>query len=85
MFPIKLTPEGQKAFRLIRKYLYAVTLAVVALLVFLDKFTTEEAPLILNVAAAILGFVTPATALANLTPIELGSGDPPQVEDGGHE
>jgi hypothetical protein len=69
MFPITLTPEGQKAFRAIRAWLYGVTIAVLALLVYLDKISAGEAPLWLTVAGAVLGIASPTAALANLTPL----------------
>lgn len=69
MFPITLTPEGRKAFRAIRAWLYGVTIAVLALLVYLDKVRADEAPLWLTVAGAVLGIASPTAALANLTPL----------------
>lgn len=83
MFPITLTPESQKAFRAARAWLYGVTIAVIALLVYLDKIRADEAPLWLTVAAAVLGVASPTAALANLTPLP-NTTEPDQTEDGGH-
>ena len=52
----------------VRKYLYGVAMASMALLVALDAIPGSQAPLWLGVVAAVLGVASPATALANLTP-----------------
>ena len=54
--------------RPVRKYLYAVTIAVVAVLVGYDVIAGEAAPLWLALAAAVLGIIAPATAITHMTP-----------------
>ena len=54
--------------RTVRKYLYGVTVAVVALLVGLEYIDAGAAPLWLAVAAAVLGIAAPLTAITHLTP-----------------
>jgi hypothetical protein len=68
--PIVLTPEGQKAFRAARAWLYAVTIPVLALLLYRGVLKAEEVPLWLAVIGAVLGIASPTAALANLTPIK---------------
>jgi len=52
----------------VRKYLYAVTIAAVAVLVAYDVISGEAAPLWLALGAAVLGIVAPATAITHMTP-----------------
>jgi hypothetical protein len=54
--------------RQVRKYLYAVTIAAVAVLVAYDVISGEAAPLWLALGAAVLGIVAPATAITHMTP-----------------
>jgi len=54
--------------RSVRKYLYAVTIAAVAVLVAYDVISGEAAPLWLALAAAILGIIAPATAITHMSP-----------------
>jgi hypothetical protein len=54
--------------RQVRKYLYAVTIAAVAVLVAYDVISGEAAPLWLALSAAVLGIVAPATAITHMTP-----------------
>lgn len=54
--------------RTVRKYLYGVTVAVVALLVGTEYIDAGSAPLWLAVAASILGIAAPLTAITHLTP-----------------
>lgn len=54
--------------RTVRKYLYGVTVAVMALLVGLEYVDAGQAPLWLAAAAAILGIAAPLTAITHLTP-----------------
>lgn len=54
----------------VRKYLYTVTIALVAVLVAYDVISGESAPLWLALAAAVLGILAPATALGHLNPTE---------------
>lgn len=56
--------------RQVRKYLYGVTIALVAVLVAYDVISGEAAPLWLGLAAAVLGIVAPATALGHLNPTD---------------
>jgi len=54
--------------RQVRKYLYAVTIAAVTVLVAYDVISGEAAPLWLALGAAVLGIVAPATAITHMTP-----------------
>lgn len=54
-----LSPEG-------RKWLYGITIAVIAVLTGYDLITTDKAPLWLALAAAILGVVAPAVAIKHV-------------------
>jgi hypothetical protein len=54
--------------REVRKYLYAVTIAAVTVLVAYDVISGEAAPLWLALAAAVLGIIAPATAITHMTP-----------------
>ena len=54
--------------RPVRKYLYAVTIAVVAVLVGYDVIAGEAVPLWLALAGAVLGIVAPVTAITHMTP-----------------
>lgn len=54
--------------RTVRKYLYGVTVAVMALLVGFEYVDAGQAPLWLAAAAAILGIAAPLTAITHLTP-----------------
>ena len=56
--------------RPVRKYLYAVTIALVSVLVAYDVISGESAPLWLTLAAAVLGILAPATALGHMNPTE---------------
>jgi hypothetical protein len=56
--------------RPVRKYLYAVTVAVVALLAGLNLIDPGAVPLWLALAAAVLGIAAPMTAITHLTPSE---------------
>lgn len=49
-----------------RKWLYGVTIAVIAVLTGYDVITTDKAPLWLALAAAILGVVAPAVAIKHV-------------------
>ena len=51
-----------------RKWLYALAVAVVPLLVLYGAISQESAPLWLAVVAALLGVASPAMALKNLPP-----------------
>ncbi len=64
--------------RPVRKYLYAVTIAVVAVLVAYDVISGEAAPLWLALGAAILGIVAPATAITHMTPAPSDIADSPE-------
>jgi len=64
--------------RQVRKYLYAVTIAVVAVLVAYDVISGDSAPLWLALGAAILGIVAPATAITHLTPAPSDIADSPE-------
>jgi hypothetical protein len=64
--------------RQVRKYLYAVTIAVVAVLVAYDVISGDAAPLWLALAAAILGIVAPATAITHMTPAPSDIADSPE-------
>lgn len=52
----------------VRKYLYGVTIALVALLVALNVIDPGTAPAWLAFAAAVLGLVAPLTAITHLSP-----------------
>jgi hypothetical protein len=54
--------------RPVRKHIYAVTIAAVAVLVAYDVISGEAAPLWLALAAAALGIIAPATAITHMTP-----------------
>ena len=56
--------------RPVRKYLYAVTIAVVAVLVAYDVIAGDAAPIWLALAAAVLGIVAPVTAITHMNPTE---------------
>jgi ammonia channel protein AmtB len=56
--------------RPVRKYLYAITVAVVGLLAGLNLIDPAAVPLWLAVAAAILGIAAPMTAITHLSPSE---------------
>jgi len=64
--------------RTVRMYLYAVTIAVVAVLVGYDLIAGEAAPLWLALAAAVLGIVAPATAITHMTPAPSDIADSPE-------
>jgi hypothetical protein len=64
--------------RPVRKYLYAVTIAAVAVLVAYDVISGEAAPLWLALGAAILGIVAPATAITHMTPAPSDIADSPE-------
>ena len=64
--------------RQVRKYLYSVTIAVVAVLVAYDVVAGEAAPLWLALAAAVLGIVAPATAITHMTPAQSDIADSPE-------
>lgn len=64
--------------RTVRMYLYAVTIAVVAVLVGYDVIAGEAAPLWLALAAAVLGIVAPATAITHMTPAPSDIADSPE-------
>ena len=64
--------------RTVRMYLYAVTIAVVAVLVGYDVIAGEAAPLWLALAAAVLGIVAPATAITHMTPAPSDIADNPE-------
>lgn len=64
--------------RPVRKYLYAVTIAAVAVLVAYDVISGEAAPLWLALGAAILGIVAPATAITHMTPAASDIADSPE-------
>lgn len=64
--------------RSVRKYLYAVTIAVVAVLVGYDVIASEAAPLWLALSAAVLGIVAPATAITHMTPAPSDIADSPE-------
>jgi hypothetical protein len=66
--------------RQVRKYLYGVAMAAMALLVALDTIPGSQAPLWLAVVAAVLGLAAPATALANLTPAPSDIADSAELE-----
>jgi hypothetical protein len=66
--------------RQVRKYLYGVAMAAMALLVALDTIPGSQAPLWLGVVAAVLGLAAPATALANLTPAASDIADSAELE-----
>ena len=57
-----------------RKYLYGVTLALMLALSAADVIEPELVPYWLNVAAAILGIGSTATALGHLTPKDTDDG-----------
>lgn len=59
-----------------RARLYAVTIAVIALLVGYGVLDDGQAPLWLALAAAVLGVAAPATALGHLTPEPQRSSEP---------
>jgi len=67
---------GKLLTRKNRARLYAVTIAVIALLVGYGLIDDGQAPLWLALAAAILGMAAPATALGHLTP---DKGDEPEA------
>ena len=54
-----LSPEG-------RKWLYGITIAVIAVLTGYDLITPDKAPLWLALAAALLGIVAPAVAIKHV-------------------
>lgn len=54
--------------RQVRKYLYGVTIALVAVLVAYDVISGDAAPIWLALAAAVLGIAAPVTALNHLNP-----------------
>lgn len=54
----------------VRKYLYGVTLALVALAVGLGVVTATVAPLVLAVAAAVLAVPAVEAARSKVTPVE---------------
>jgi peptidoglycan/LPS O-acetylase OafA/YrhL len=56
--------------RPVRKYLYAVTIAAIALLAGLNYIDPDQVPLWLGFAAAILGIAAPMTAITHLTPAD---------------
>ena len=64
--------------RQVRKYLYAVTIAVVTVLVGYDVIAGEAAPLWLALAAAVLGIMAPATAITHMTPAPSDIADSPE-------
>jgi hypothetical protein len=66
--------------RQVRKYLYGVAMAAMALLVAMDTIPGSQAPLWLAVVAAVLGLAAPATALANLTPAASDIADSAELE-----
>ena len=51
-----------------RRWIYSITIAVIAILVGYDVLTESQAPLWLALAAAILGVAAPVTALKHVTP-----------------
>lgn len=53
-----------------RIFLYAITAAIIPLLVAYRVITAESAPLWLNLAAALLGTVAPLVAVRNIPPKE---------------
>jgi hypothetical protein len=69
--------------RPVRKYLYAVTIAVVGVLVGYDVIAGEAAPLWLALSAAVLGIVAPATAITHMTPApsDIADSDEPIAGD----
>jgi hypothetical protein len=64
--------------RQVRKYLYGVTIAVIAVLVAYDAISGEAAPLWLALGAAVLGIVAPATAITHMTPAPSDIADSPE-------
>jgi hypothetical protein len=64
--------------RQVRKYLYAVTIATVTVLVAYDVISGDSAPLWLALAATILGIVAPATAITHMTPAPTDIADSPE-------
>jgi uncharacterized membrane protein YkgB len=64
--------------REVRKYLYAVTIAVVAVLVGYDVIAGEAVPLWLALAGAVLGIVAPVTAITHMTPAPSDIADSPE-------
>jgi hypothetical protein len=64
--------------RQVRKYLYGVTIAAVAVLVAYDVISGEAAPLWLALGAAVLGIVAPATAITHMTPAPSDIADSPE-------
>ena len=53
-----------------RKWLYAITIAVIGVLTGYDVITDDKAPLWLALAAAILGVVAPAVAIKHVPAAE---------------
>ena len=49
-----------------RKWLYGITIAVIAVLTGYDVITADKAPLWLALAAAVLGVVAPAVAIKHV-------------------
>lgn len=64
--------------RQVRKYLYGVTIALVAVLVAYDVISGEAAPLWLALAAAVFGILAPATAITHMTPQPSDIADNPE-------
>jgi uncharacterized membrane protein YkgB len=64
--------------REVRRYLYAVTIAVVAVLVGYDVIAGEAVPLWLALAGAVLGIVAPVTAITHMTPAPSDIADSPE-------
>lgn len=54
--------------RRVRKYLYGVTIAAIAVLAGLEYIDPGQVPLWLALAAAALGVAAPMTAITHLTP-----------------
>jgi len=70
----------------VRKYLYSVAAAVVALLVFYGVLTAAAVPLILGLAVALLALPSPVEALRNKVSPVLDEGDsPPETVPGNAE
>lgn len=68
--------------RTVRKYLYGVTIALVALLVALNVIEPGVAPAWLGFAAAVLGVAAPLTAITHLSPdpADYATADEPDAE-----
>jgi hypothetical protein len=52
----------------VRKYLYGVTIALVAVLVAMNVIHPDSAPVWLAFAAAVFGLAAPLTAITHMTP-----------------